>query len=278
MSIPQGAKYTWDDATSAAPHWRTFLRNHTTELQKKEIAFVNDAAHCNAIMEAKLPRLLGEPAMPLQAGTAAQNKDAHNIFVFAENRWKNSKNERVTYRADQARFLIKTNLALTSFEDFFESSSTIGVFIARHEKEVNTAFAASQELWQTALALHMQDPMVVAQLAAANVPALDYFQDEGNASLLPAALQGTYDAWRACYRDQHPYSRYKVIWAKLSDLFATGKKSQKHVYEAKWLANDDSLQTARAYLDNEELWIELINEASDVPLSEEEKEDKMWKS
>jgi hypothetical protein len=134
--------------------------------------------------------------MPPQAGTAAHNKDARNIFVFAENRWKNSKTERVTYRADQTRFLIETNLALTSFEDFFESSSTIGVFIARHEKEANSAFAASQELWQTALALHMQDPMVVAQQAAANVPALDYFQDEGNYSLLSAALQGSYDATR----------------------------------------------------------------------------------
>jgi hypothetical protein len=38
-----------------------------------------------------------------------------------------------------------------------------------------------------------------------------------------------------------------------------------------WQSNDDAKQTARAYLDNEELWIELINEASDVPLSEEER-------
>jgi hypothetical protein len=35
-----------------------------------------------------------------------------------------------------------------------------------------------------------------------------------------------------------------------------------------WQANNDTNQTARAYLNNEKLWIELINEASDTPMTE----------
>jgi hypothetical protein len=80
----------------------------------------------------------------------------------------------------------------------------------------------------------MLNPQMVAQQVAAHVPAPDYWQDEGNRSLLPLALQGTFDVWRARNKDWHPYSRYKVIQAKLSELFATGKKSQNHTYEAMW--------------------------------------------
>jgi hypothetical protein len=75
---------------------------------------------------------------------------------------------------------MKCNLALATFEDFFEASSTIGVFTAKHEKEVCTVFAASQENWLAAIALHMQDPQMAAQQAAANVSAQDYWQDEKN--------------------------------------------------------------------------------------------------
>jgi hypothetical protein len=158
-----------------------------------------------------------------------------------------SKTDRLNWRTDQARFVVKCNLALASFEDFFEATSTIGVFIAKHEKEVCNAFAASQENWLAAIAVHMQDPQMVAQQVAANVIASDYWQDEGKLSLLPAALQDIYDVCRARHKDWHPYTRYKVIWAKLSDLFATGKKSQKHTYEKMWQDNNDSNQTARAY-------------------------------
>jgi hypothetical protein len=276
MSIAPSPKYSWDDATSAAPHWKAFCRNHTTELQRKEIAFVNDSVFCDAVMDSKLPRLLGEPAVPILAGTPVQNNEARKNFSFAENRWSKSKTERTAWRAEQSRFIMKSNLALASFEDFFEATSTIGVFIAKQEKEVSTLFAVSQDNWLVAIALHVQDPLMAAQQAAANVPAQDYWQDEGNSSLLPVALQATYDEWRVRYKEQHPYSRYKAIWAKLTDLFATGKKSQKHSYEKMWQDNNDSNQSARAYLNNEELWIELINEASDTPMTELEKEEKMF--
>jgi hypothetical protein len=145
MSILPTAKYAWDNATSAAPFWRTYVRNHTTELQRKEIAFVNDPVYCDSVMEVVLPRLLGEPAPPLFAGTPAQNAEARKQFTFAEGRWSKSKTERTAWRAEQLRFTMKCNLALATFEDFFEATSTIGVFIAKHEKEVGTAFAASQE-------------------------------------------------------------------------------------------------------------------------------------
>jgi hypothetical protein len=252
------------------------VRNHTTELQRKEIAFVNDPIFCDAVMDSKLPRLLGEPAVPILAGTPAQNNEARKNFSFADNRWTKSKAERIAWRAEQTRFTMKTNLALATFEDFFEATSTIGVFIAKQEKDVSTLFAASQDNWLAAIAVHVQDPQMAAQQVAANVPVQDYWQDEGNSSLLPVALQATFDEWRVCYKEQHPYSRYKAIWTKLSDLFATGKKSQKHSYEKLWQENNDSNQSARAYLNNEELWIELINEASDIPMTELEMEEKMF--
>jgi hypothetical protein len=178
MSIAHSSKYSWDDATSAAPHWKTFCRHHTTELQRKEIAFVNDSVICDAVMDSKQSRLLGEPAVPILAGTPAQNNEARKNFSFAENRWSKSKTERTAWRAEQSRFIMKSNLALASFEDFFEATSTIGVFIAKQEKEVSTFFAASQDNWLAAIALHVQDPLMAAQQAAANVPAQDYWQDK----------------------------------------------------------------------------------------------------
>jgi hypothetical protein len=49
MSTISTTKYFWDDAASAAPYWKIFVRNHTTELQRKEIAFVNNSVYCDTI-------------------------------------------------------------------------------------------------------------------------------------------------------------------------------------------------------------------------------------
>jgi hypothetical protein len=159
-----------------------------------------------------------------------------------------------------------------------EIKSTIGVFIDNQRKATQLAYTLSKTAWIAGVHAHANTPAPLAAQLLSRIPLCPYWEDQGAQTLLPVLLQFTYDTYTAADRGRHTYTMYCAVNAKITDLFATGYASQRHYYEKLWHANVDSNQTPELFLQNEKIYIRLISQASDAPMDEMTKEDKLIKS
>jgi hypothetical protein len=271
-------KFAWTTLADAAPEYELYLRRKEAAMASNKISYIDEQDQSELIMATKCPPPVTKPITPVLAGAPAIIRELRETHKYELDLYHHGVKDRNQWQAEHNKFFTSAAQALALYDDLFEIKSTIGVFIDNHRKATQLAYTLAKTAWIAGFNAHANTPAPLAAQLLSRIPLRPYWEDQGAQTLLPVPLQFTYDVYTAADRARHPYTVYCAVTAKITELFATGKASQRHYYEKLWHANVDSNQTPELFLQNEEIYIGLINQASDAPMDEVTKEDKLIKS